>query len=69
MSKCIVVSLAGTVIIKLPLNSGQIWESAPIGPLLVNWPTASSIYSNGIPHIMRMRKYGTKNTPETLNFF
>jgi len=22
------------------------------------------MYSNGIPHIMRMRKYGTKNTPE-----
>jgi hypothetical protein len=21
------------------------------------------MYSNGIPHIMRMRKYGTKNTP------
>lgn len=36
MSKCIVGSLAGTVIIELPWNRGQIRASAPIGPLLVN---------------------------------
>ena len=46
-----------------PLNSGQRAASAPIGPCLVDCPTANSIYSKGIPHKTNMMRYGSKNAP------
>lgn len=52
------------VLVHLPLNSGQSWPSAPIGPRPVYWPTASSMNSIGMPQISRIMKYGTRKTPE-----
>lgn len=40
----------------VPLNKGHICPRAPIGPRLVNWPIASSMYSRGTPHTMSIRK-------------
>lgn len=52
---------------KLPLKIGHNFDSAPMGPLLVNCPTANSIYSKGIPHVNNIKKYGMRKTPANTN--
>lgn len=47
-----------------PFNMGHNFDIAPIGPLLVNWPIANSMYSSGMPQKSIIRKYGTRKLPE-----
>lgn len=46
-----------------PLNNGQSWPMAPIGPRPVYCPTANSINNIGTPQTNNIIKYGIRNIP------
>lgn len=54
--------------INLPLSNG-LRLNIEMHPTLANCPNVVSKYTNGIPHMKSVRKYGMRNAPEILKVY